>query len=246
MDTVKIEGKKSKIIAHRGVCGLERENTYPAFLAAANRSYYGIETDIQVMADGNFIAMHDDTLWRVSLGASDLSVAKSSLEDVRDIVLPDLDGSTDRQDIRIPTLRDYVSICKKYEKKCILEVKNLFSAEDISRMIDEIRKLDYLDGVIFISIEYENCVNLRKLLPDAPIQYLTGQRFDAEVIRMLTDIKADAGFDIDYSDRARNKERIDAFHSLGMKVNVCVCDDPSLARELIDMGADFLTTNILE
>ena len=246
MNTVKIEGKKTKMIAHRGVSGIERENTYPSFLAAGNRSYYGIETDIQVMADGSFIAMHDDTTYRVSNGASDINVSKSRIEDVASIVLPDLDGSTDRQDIRIPTLADYVNICKKYGKKCILEVKNLFSAENIARLVEEVKELDYLDGVIFISIEYENCVNLRKILPDAEIQYLTGQWMDEEVIRRLTDIKVDAGIDIDYGNRARNKERIDLLHSLGMKVNVCVCDDPALARELIDMGADFITTNILE
>ena len=246
MNTVKINSGKTKMVAHRGVCGLERENTYPAFLAAANRGYYGIETDIQVMADGSFVAMHDDDLWRVSLGASALNISKSTADDIKDIVLPDLDGSVDRKDIRIPMLCDYVNICKKYGKRCILEVKNRFRTEDIARMIEEIRSLDYLDNVVFISIDYENCVDLRRLLPDAEVQYLTGQRMDDTVIKMLTDIRVDAGFDIDYANPSRNKERIDLLHSLGMKVNVCVCDDPRLGEELALLGADYLTTNILE
>ena len=37
-----------KMIAHRGVSGLERENTCPAFVAAGVKSYYGIETDVHV------------------------------------------------------------------------------------------------------------------------------------------------------------------------------------------------------
>jgi glycerophosphoryl diester phosphodiesterase len=246
MNTVKINNGRTKMIAHRGVCGLERENTYPAFIAAGNRSYYGIETDIQVMKDGSFVAMHDDDLWRVSGGASALNIAESTAQDIKDIVLPDLDGSRERKDIRIPMLCDYVSICKKYGKKCILEVKNRFSFEDVERLVEEIRELDYLDNVVFISIEYENCVSLRRLLPDAPVQYLTGQRMDDEVIRMLTSINVDAGIDIDYANPARNKERIDLLHSLGLKVNVCVCDDPRLGEELVELGADFLTTNILE
>ena len=143
-------------------------------------------------------------------------------------------------------LADYVNICKKYGKKCILEVKNRFSEEAVARMIEEIKQLDYLDGVIFISIEYENCIILRKLLPDAEIQYLTGLRMDEETVKRLLDIKVDAGIDIDYGNRAWNKDRIELLHSLGMKVNVCVCDDPALARELTDIGADFITTNILE
>ena len=246
MDTTKIEGKKAKMIAHRGVSGLERENTYPAFVAAGNRSYYGIETDIQVIRDGSFIAMHDDTTERVSLGACNINVSQSTIDIIQAIVLPDLDGTTGRQDIRIPSLADYVKICKKYDKKCILEVKNIFAVEDIARMVEEIKMIDYLENVIFISIEYENCVNLRWLLPDAQIQYLMGQQMNDEVLRMLTSIGIDAGIDIDYANPARNKERIDMLHAHGIKVNVCTCDNAELARELIDAGADFITTNILE
>ena len=54
MDTIKIESKGVKIIAHRGLSGIERENTCSAFVAAANRSYFGIETDIHTTRDGKF------------------------------------------------------------------------------------------------------------------------------------------------------------------------------------------------
>ena len=246
METVKIKGKHAHIIAHRGANSLERENTAPAFLVAANKSYYGIETDIQVLADGSFVAMHDDTPERVSLGASCVRMADCTYADIKDIILPDLDGSFVRTDIRIPTLADYVKICKKYKKKCILELKNAFKKEDVARLIEEIRALDYLKNVIFISIEYENCVHLRELLPNAPVQYLTGQRMNNTILHMLTSMNLDAGIDIDYKKPQRNKERIDLLHSRGIKVNVCVCDDPILARELLDMGADYLTTNCLE
>ena len=246
MDTIKIQGKKTKMIAHRGVSSIERENTCPAFVAAGNRSYFGIETDIQVIADGSFVAMHDDTTERVCLGKCIVDVRNGNIEELKNVVLPDIDGSFSRSDIRIPTLEDYVKICKKYGKVCILEVKNVFAKGDIERMIEEIKALDYLEGVIFISIEYENRVNLRDLLPNAQIQYLTGQRMDEKVIEMLTSINIDAGIDIDYAHPERNKQRIDLLHSHGIKVNVCTCDDPDLAREIIDFGADFLTTNCLE
>ena len=51
MDTIKIKKKKVKMIAHRGLSGLERENTCSAFVAAGNRSYFGIETDVHRTAD---------------------------------------------------------------------------------------------------------------------------------------------------------------------------------------------------
>ena len=38
MNTVKIDKKGIKMVAHRGVSGLECENTNAAFVAAGNRS----------------------------------------------------------------------------------------------------------------------------------------------------------------------------------------------------------------
>lgn len=59
-DTIKIKQHgTTKIVAHRGVSGLETENTAAAYIAAGNRSYWGIETDIYRTSDGHFICSHD-------------------------------------------------------------------------------------------------------------------------------------------------------------------------------------------
>lgn len=242
MDTVKIENKQVKMIAHRGVSGLERENTYPAFIAAGNRSYYGIETDVHVTADGKFVIIHDETTGRVSLGASDINVEKTSFDAIKDIVLPDLDGSFTRRDIRIPLLSDYVSICKKYGKVCVLELKNKFRTEDIIRMVEHIEELDYLDSMIFISFSYENCAELRTILPNAKIQYLTSAEMNEEIFERLRKNRLD--LDINY--KKIDKGWVDKLHSLGIEVNVWTCDNPEKAAVLIEMGVDFITTNILE
>ena len=42
MDTIHIDSRGVKMVAHRGVSGLEKENTASAFVAAGNRSYFGI------------------------------------------------------------------------------------------------------------------------------------------------------------------------------------------------------------
>ena len=65
MNTVKIEKQNTRLIAHRGVSGIERENTAAAFVAAGNRGYYGIETDVHVTKDGKYIIIHDDDTKRV-------------------------------------------------------------------------------------------------------------------------------------------------------------------------------------
>ena len=112
VNTIKIESKKTKIIAHRGLSGIEKENTCPAFVAAANRSYFGIESDVHITKDGKFIIIHDETTERVSGGKYKINVEEHNYDDIKNIILPDTDGSTYRKDIRIPLLQEYIGICK--------------------------------------------------------------------------------------------------------------------------------------
>ena len=43
MNTVRIDSRGAGMVAHRGVSGLEKENTLCAFVVAENRSYYPAE-----------------------------------------------------------------------------------------------------------------------------------------------------------------------------------------------------------
>lgn len=242
MDTVKIDSKRVKMIAHRGVSGLERENTCPAFVAAGNRSYFGVETDVHKTKDGKFVIIHDETTKRVSLGKYDIDVEKNDYSAVRDIVLPDLDGSTDRQDIRIPLLSEYIKVCKKYNKKCALELKNRFEPEDIRDMIKEIKSFGYLYNMIFISFDPDNCKTLRWMLKNAQIQYLTGTPITDKDISMLEKHR----LDLDIAYPLLTRDLVDNVHSFGQKVNCWTCDRKEDAEKLIEIGVDYITTNILE
>ena len=244
MDTIRLNSKHTKIIAHRGLSGIERENTCPAFVAAANRSYFGIETDIHTTRDGKFVIIHDETTERVSLGENNINVEENDYSVVENIVLPDKDGTKIRQDIKIPLLLEYISICKKYEKICILELKNAFSDEEIKKLVKEIKTTEYIHNVIFISFELENCLKLRKILPEQEIQWLIGRNIEVndELIKILVDNK----LDIDIYYKSLNKDNIEKLHSKGIKINCWTCDIKNDAEDLIELGVDFITTNILE
>ena len=66
VNTIKIRKNATLMIAHRVLSGIETENTNAAFVAAGNRSYYGIETDIYRTADGQFVVCHDGDLNRIA------------------------------------------------------------------------------------------------------------------------------------------------------------------------------------
>ncbi|MBQ9692043.1 MAG: hypothetical protein IJV70_02695 [Clostridia bacterium] len=133
MDTIKVNKLDAKVVAHRGLSGIERENTASAFVAAGNRSYYGIETDIWRTSDGHFLCCHDGHFKRV--GGEEIYVEKTSLKALQSVVLYDkcaeADQSKDRADLVAPTLENYVSICKKYGKIGVLELKSIFTEEEI-------------------------------------------------------------------------------------------------------------------
>lgn len=244
MNTTKIKKLGAKMIAHRGASGLERENTNPAFTAAANRSYFGIETDVHITKDGRFVIIHDETTERVSLGKYNINVEESNYSEIENIVLPDIDGSFSRSDIRIPLLEEYVKICRKYEKICVLEIKNHFEKENIEKLIAETDALGYTENIIFISFDFENCVNVRKLLPNNSVQWLiyNDREIDGELVRILSENRLD--LDIYY--KKLTAENIKMLHANGIKVNCWTCDAREDGERLAELGVDFITTDILE
>ena len=242
MDTIKIDNKQVKMIAHRGVSKLERENTNAAFLAAGNRSYFGIETDVHKTADGKFVIIHDETTNRVTNGAVDINVEANDYDKVKDIVLPDLDGSTVRQDIRIPLLSEYVKICKTYDKKCVLELKSQFEKSELMEIIDIINEYEHLENVIFISFNLGNCIALKELLPNQPVQWLTG----SDDYATIKDIIYQHKLDLDIQYQKVTPELVAELHANQVQINCWTVDDKEAAEKLIEMGVDYITSNILE
>ena len=242
MNTIKIEKANTKMIAHQGLSGIEPGNTNVAFIAAGNRSYYGIETDIRKIKDGEFAVIHDTDTIRATGGLVNVDVTTNTYDILKEIVLPDKDGSVCRQDIRIPLLRDYIRTCKKYEKVGVLEIKDSLEKEDLQSLIQMIEREDYLESIIFIAFDLNNCILLRELLPNQRIQWLTKEELTEEMKQNLYQHKLD--LDIYYE--RLTKELVDELHANQVEVNCYTCDDVSKAEALVEMGVDYITSNILE
>ena len=239
MNTIKFDKKSSLVVAHRGLSGLEKENTNAAFVAAGNRSYYGIETDVHKTLDGKYVVFHDDTTGRVAV--DNMEVEKTTFDCLRNLLLTDIDGKKGRTDIRIPTLQEYILICKKYEKVAVLELKNAFTQDEIYEIVGIIKELDYLENVIFISFCLDNLVFLRNKYPHQPAQYLVDD-YTEELICILKENNLD--LDIKYT--ALTEDNMKALHDADIKVNCWTCDDPVAGEQLALWGIEYITSNILE
>ena len=239
MDTVKFNKKDVKVIAHRGLSGIETENTNSAFVAAGNRSYWGIETDIHKTADGVYVVFHDDNTIRMT--NKDMVIEKSTYKDLCELTLNDINGKQGRRDLVIPLLGDYICICKKYNKHAVLELKNSFAYEDIKEIVEIIESYEYLDDTTFISFDINNLISLRKILPNQNAQFLTGS-FSNEILENLKKYKLD--LDIEY--HSVNKDIIQTLKENNIEVNCWTCNDAEDGEKLVECGVDYITSNILE
>ncbi len=243
MNTVKLDkrGSAVRMIGHQGIHTLETGNTASGFVAAGNRSYWVIETDVHLTADGQFVIIHDDNT--LELSGSDHTVEETDSATLLALQLYDRDGGGHtRRDLVIPTLREYIRICRKYEKYAVLELKNPMPAEAIPRLVAEIADEGWLEHTVFISFAHQNLVELRRLLPDAKLMYLTIEEIDEALLAKLVPWRLD--LDVRYF--SLTKEGIALVHAAGLEVNCWNLDDPEAAATYLDWGLDYITTNIME
>ncbi len=238
--TIKFQNDHIKVIAHQGLFGLERGNSCQAFIAAGNReTYYGVETDVQRTVDGHYVVIHDTNT--KNLTGVDRIVSETTLEELRSLRLFDMDMSHDRVDLRIPTLQEYIKICKYYEKVSILEIKEPMAPEHVREIADILRDMGHLHNTVIISFHRENLVALREYLPDQPAQYLT-TAWNEDVKEFVLTHRLDVDIRYLELDEATLRE----IRSLGLEVNTWNLDDPVKAEQYDAWGLDYITTNILE
>lgn len=239
METLKIQKQNVRMIAHRGLSGLEAENTIEAFVAAGNRSYYGIECDIHLTKDNQFVVIHDDNTKRVS--PVNLKIAQKTYEELQAVDLYDYLYQTPKPFRKIPLLGEYLEICKKYEKISIIEIKPQLTEEQMLQLIETVKSYDYLDYSIFISFDLENLKILRKINKELTLQYLVND-YDASVLNSCRK----HNLDVNICYQNLSLEVVETFHKYNIKVNVFTVDNPIVALMLVTWQVNFITTNILE
>lgn len=240
-NTVFLQDKKStRMVAHRGLSGIETENSNAAFTAAGNRSYFGIETDVHVTRDGRYILIHDDNTSRVT-GGDSMVVEQSSYDTLRGLHLVDRDTGLVRRDLLLPDLADYFRICRRYGKVAVLELKNAMETEHIENIARIAEEEGVFENVIFISFCYENLTRLRAVRPTARAQFLCNKADNALLDRLAAD-----KLDLDIDHWGLTEEVLTACHTRGIEVNCWTVDDPARAELLISWGVDYITSNILE
>ena len=221
----------TKYIAHRGFANLQTENTIAAFQFAAKSNAFGIETDVHVTRDGKFVVFHDDNTIR--LCGQEYIIEDTDFDCLRGLTIT-------TPVAQIPTLDEYITICKSGNKHAVIELKNPMTRDQIAKLIKEIENKNYLFATTFISFDMNNCLTIREILPHQPVQFIT-ITFEPVVLKQIADKKID--LDIEWT--CLSRDRIKQCHDLGIKVNCWTLNDDKIAKHFEKCGIDYITSNNL-
>ena len=173
--------------AHRGLSNQFPENTALAFREAGKVPYfYGMETDVQMTKDGVLVCMHDYTLDRTTDFTG--KVSDYTWAELRKAWIDGGTGWNEKytQKLRIPTFKEYLKICKKYNLVPYVELK-LISNEGIRKTIETLHKMGFDGKYVLTSFRWHYLHEAAKY-SNAPLEFMH-KRYTPEIVDKLKGVK---------------------------------------------------------
>ena len=140
---------------HRGIVNKKyKENLISSFKKSFSLGY-GIETDIHLTKDREFVCFHDFTLNRIFK-------KKASIKNLNYPYIKELSINQNKE---IPLLIDVLKVSEnKYP--LLIELKPKLSKKNLQKLIKEVSKYS---KCVFISFNHQNIFNLQKIKPNIKV-----------------------------------------------------------------------------
>lgn len=236
------------IVAHRGASEDAPENTLASFRLGFDQGADRIEGDFRMTSDGHIVAMHDSDLARTTGDAR--VVAEVTLEEIRSLDAGSW-GGWDRRGFAgepVPTLEQVLSIVPE-GRGILVEVKDTARIVDPLVAVLEESDLDPKQ-ITIISFEEDVVERFKRIAPDRRAFWLTSFREGTEgwrpsveeVIETANRIGAD-GVDVRATPEVVDESFAKAIRDAGLELHVWTVNDPGLARRMVEVGVDSITTD---
>ncbi|MEU6009470.1 glycerophosphodiester phosphodiesterase family protein [Streptomyces sp. NPDC047453] len=156
-------------IGHRGVMGVEPENTLRSFVAAQQAGLDVIELDLHLSKDGALVVMHDDKVDRTTDGSG--AIADKTLAELRS-----LDAGRGE---RIPVFEEVLDAVRAPLQA---EIKDVAAARALAEILHE---RDLVSRVEVSSFHDEAIAEVAQLVPGVRTA-LVASRYGSEVVERAT------------------------------------------------------------
>ncbi|HEX5566576.1 MAG TPA: glycerophosphodiester phosphodiesterase family protein [Streptomyces sp.] len=211
-------------VGHRGVMGVEPENTLRSFVRAEREGLDVIELDLHLSRDGALVVMHDADVDRTTDGSG--PVAGMTLEELRA-----LDAGLGEH---VPVFEEVVDAVSTPLQA---EIKDRAAARVLAEAVER-RGLH--DRITVISFHDDALREVRKLLPDLPVALVTG-RSTATAPERARELGAGM---VSCELRHLEADVVDRCHEAGIQVITwTVNTDRDLAR-VRELGLDGVVTDL--
>ncbi|MDR1102441.1 MAG: glycerophosphodiester phosphodiesterase [Tannerella sp.] len=218
------------VVAHRGYWQSRgsTQNSIEALVRADEIGAYGAEFDVHLTADDIPVVNHDHTI-------DGVNIQQSPYAAVKDKALSNGE--------KIPTAREYLEAARRTQLRLIFELKPHATPErnrEAARIaVELVKEKKLMPRTDFITFNLDAGKEFIRLAPEANVYYLNGELSPGELKEL-----GFAGLDYHYDVMRKNPQWFKEAKRLGLGINVWTVNDTALAGEMIDAGADFITTDL--
>lgn len=227
-----------RVVAHRGGGTLAPENTLGALRLGGAMGFGGVEFDVMLTGDGTPVLIHDETLERTTDGEG--LVAERTWAELQGLdagawYAPQFAGT------RIPHFDDFVDVFQISRKKALVELKGIWSVDDLEPVVAEIYAAGVQDRLVFASFEVGTLhhlieaapnlprVVLRRELPDDPVR-LARYYGAAAIMTRLAEVR-------------ERPEVVETMHEAGLGIMLYTLNSEERWGEALAHGVDGIITD---
>lgn len=223
---------------HRGASGYYPENTMLAFEKAIEMGCDGIETDVQMTADGVLVLIHDENLKRTT--GVDGWVKDYNFEDLRKLNAANY-HSTHKEFQYIPTAEELLKLAKEKDIIINFEIKTgiVFYEGIEKKLIDLVNKYHMKHKVIISSFNHYALIECKKLDKEMRTAILYSEALYHPENYCET-VDAQGLHPVLY---AVNGNILEDAHEKGLFVQPYTVNDEETMKKFIHLGIDGIITN---
>ena len=177
---------KPLVCAHRGYSSIAPENTLVSIEKAIESGADYVEFDVRLTKDSRVVLLHDSTLDKTTNATGSLSdVTYSELKSISAGYAKRFGNTHSKESI--PTLSQALQLCK-YRISVEIEIKERNMA---SKVFEIVQQEAMIDGVVIISFNYNELLEMRKLSSSIRLKYLVGEDWTEEALLKATALGSD-------------------------------------------------------